>query len=224
MSQEAPSVGIGLPCGPALPWQTAMSLARTVRAAERLGVELDICVTAGASVVSEARNLVLHSFLATSADYLFWVDSDITWRTSDFFKMLRHATIHGVVLAAYPAKTESRPFKFELASTQPNADKLYEIKSGGLGFAIMPRSVVLELAEAAQLVDIGEERDVADVFRLDRVYTNGRRTARGEDNAFVADIRRLGHKVWLDPEVQLGHVGNYVYAGDPITALGLKGD
>jgi hypothetical protein len=200
-----------------------MCLARTTRAAERLGVDLDICVTAGASVVNEARNLVLHFFLQTQADYLFWVDSDITWRTSDFFKMLRHSTIHGIVMAAYPAKTDSAPFKFELTGELPT-DGLYPARSGGLGFTIMPRSVVEQLADLAPRVDIGDERDVADVFRIDRVVVDGRRTARGEDNALFADLQRLGHTVWLDPDVQLGHVGSKVYAADPRIGLRLNGE
>jgi hypothetical protein len=72
------------------------------------------------------------------------------------------------------------------------------------------------------VVDIAGETDVPDVFRLDRVKTNGRRTAQGEDMAFFADLRELGYDVWLDPTIQLGHVGNYVYRGDPVAALGLE--
>jgi hypothetical protein len=51
-----------------------------------------------------------------------------------------------------------------------------------------------------------------DAFVLDtKLHSDGVRHRRGEDGAFFDDIRALGHKVWLDPTIELGHVGTKVY-------------
>jgi hypothetical protein len=211
-----------MPCGATVPWQTAISLARTARFAAQNGVPLDLCVTAGGSVVSEARNLVLNSFMRTKADILLWIDSDIEWSVFDFVSIVQHAAVVDVVCAAYPVKIPTAPFIVK----QPDPDNveinglgLVKIDGTGLGFCAVRRTVLEQLVEKATYVDIGTELEVPDVFRVDRTITGGRRTARGEDMAFFADIRDLGHDVWLDPTIQLGHIGNHVYRGDPIAAL-----
>jgi hypothetical protein len=213
-----------MPCGANVPWQTAVSLARTARFAAQNGIPLDLCVTAGGSVVSEARNLVLNSFFRTKADILLWIDSDIEWSVADFVRIVQHATLVDVVCAAYPVKTPGAPFIIK----QPDPDDveinglgLVKITGIGLGFCAVRRSVLEILASTAWRVDIGDERDVADVFRIDRTVTNGRRVARGEDIAFFDDVTAMGRDVWLDPTIELGHVGNCVYRGDPVSALHL---
>jgi hypothetical protein len=59
------------------------------------------------------------------------------------------------------------------------------------------------------IIDDVNRREIASVFRIDAV--NGRR--RGEDIAFFSDIRALGHKVWLDTTIDLGHIGSKTYRG-----------
>ena len=225
MDQKVPAIAVGMPCGATVPWQTAMSMARTTRFAAQNGVPLDLCVTAGGSVVSEARNLVLNSFLRTKADILLWIDSDIEWSVADFSSIVQAAHVVEVVCAAYPVKIPSMPF----IVTQPDPENvevnglgLVKINGTGLGFCAVSRKVIEKLVARAERVDIGTEKDVADVFRVDRTITDGRRTARGEDMAFFADIRELGYDVWLDPTIKLGHAGNFVFRGDPVVALGLQ--
>jgi hypothetical protein len=214
-----------MPCGATVPWQTALSLARTTRFAAQNGVPLDLCVTAGGSVVSEARNLVLNSFMSTKADILLWIDSDIEWSVADFVSITQAAHVVDVVCATYPAKTTSLPFIVKQPdpdSVEVNGLGLVKIDGTGLGFCAVTRKVLEKLVERAGRVDIGLEKDVPDVFRIDRTVTDGRRTARGEDMAFFADVRELGCDVWLDPTIQLGHAGNFVFRGDPVVALGLQ--
>ncbi len=223
--KRLPSVAIGIPCGPTVPWQTAVSLARTARFAAQHGIALDMCITAGGSVVSEARNLVLNSFLRTKAETLFWIDSDIEWAVTDFVTLLQWAFTVDVVCAAYPAKTPTKPFIIKQPdpeNVEMNGLGLIKILGTGLGFCAVSRAAIEGLVMRAPRVDIGEERDVPDVFRIDRTTMNGRRTAQGEDMAFFADLREGGYDVWLDPTIQLGHVGNYVYRGDPVAVLGLE--
>ena len=45
------------------------------------------------------------------------------------------------------------------------------------------------------------------IFRLD----DDEDELRGEDMAYCDDIRALGFKIWLDPNVSIGHVGSKTY-------------
>jgi hypothetical protein len=78
----------------------------------------------------------------------------------------------------------------------------------GLGFTVISREVMDRLADRApKLVFPDGPEPKPHIFRSDSF--NG--AVRGEDMAFFSDIHDLGYKVWLDPAVELGHVGTYVY-------------
>ncbi len=50
---------------------------------------------------------------------------------------------------------------------------------------------------------------MASVFRCD-IFNGFRRT---EDMAFFADIRAAGYTVWMDPAIELGHIGEKMWKG-----------
>ena len=215
------SVVIGLPTGSHVPWQTAMSLAATTKACAEKGIEIDVACVAGSSIITEARNQVVHQYLKSRASRLFWIDSDIAWQPEDFLRLLVFSAQMDVVCAAYPRKRPDT--RFTIKHTLPlerNSLGCVKIEGTGLGFTVMRREVVEKVVEGCpQYIDEAQDMELADVFRLDLVRGNHRR---GEDMAFFADIRSKGYDVWLDPSVQLGHVGTHVFTADPAVALGLK--
>ncbi len=222
------SVDIGFPTGATVPWQTALALAKTVKACTHRHINIDVACLAGSSVVTWARDKVLDTFLNSDhqAKYLFWIDSDIVWQPIDFLRLLALATRYGVVCGAYSQKTEAGKIvihRESVAEFDVNPHGLMEIDGTGLGFAVVPRAILEELAASKPLVyDPAEGRSIRSVFRLDTV-DRGREhpDVRHEDVAFFADLREMGHKVWLDPTVTLGHVGPREYRTDTLKALGL---
>jgi hypothetical protein len=215
------SVSIGFPCGAYVPWQTALSLAKTMQVAAMEGAPCEISVVAGCSVVTTARSNIVEAFLAGTASRLFWIDSDIVWEPRDFFRLLALSSKMDVVCAAYPMKTAQRQFTIkhpDLVNFELNDFGCVKIEGAGLGFTVMTREVVERVAAGKPVLKQAHKgADMTAVFRLDSVDGYDR----GEDQAFFADIRELGFPVWLDPTIQLGHVGSHVYRGDPIAALNL---
>ena len=219
------SVVIGLPTGSHMPWQTAMSLAATTKACAEKGIDVDVACVAGSSIITEARNQVVHQYLKSRASRLFWIDSDIAWQPEDFLRLLVFSAKMDVVCAAYPRKRPDT--RFTIKHTLPldrNDLGCVKIEGTGLGFTVLRRGIVEILAAQAPLYfDEAQDMELADVFRLDTVYgKRHKRTRRGEDMAFFSDIRAEGYDVWLDPSVKLGHVGTHVFTDDPAVALGLK--
>ena len=204
------SVGIGMPCGPTVPWQAMMSLARTVHAAAVAGVPMNVHAIAGSSDICIARDAVLTNFLDGKENYLFWVDSDISWQPEDFFRVLRLAKDLGVVCAAYPVKREPVDCIINFVEdTEPHPTGCVEIIGAGLGFCCVRRDIIDAFAATKErMVHDGNGRNIIDAFyRPRKRHADGRLHAGGEDGGFYDDLRALGHKVWLDPTICLGHVG-----------------
>jgi hypothetical protein len=167
----------------------------------------------GSSIVLWARDQVVDLFLQSPCERLFWIDSDIAWKPDDFLRLLAFSRIVPVVAATYPLKED--PPRFVIDRIKPAEHGLVEVGGVGLGFTIMQRKVVEDVAAKAPRVKHEVTgRDIAAIFRVD---SRGVRT--GEDVAFFEDIRACGYKVLLDPEIQLGHVGQKVYSGSVTDAL-----
>jgi hypothetical protein len=213
------SVCIGIPISGGMPPRSVMSLVKTVELMMRMGIRFDIVMEAGGSV-QWARDGVLDQFLKGDKDKLFWIDSDIVWAPESFIRLLALSTKVDVVTAAYPAKVESATTTF-YANFIPGVKNdgpcgLMEVHGLGLGFAVVDRKVMEVLAaNAPRVKEQISGREMASVFRMDIVDGN----RRGEDIAFFADVRDLGHKVWLDPHTSLGHIGNHEWKGSVLEAL-----
>ncbi len=222
---KLPKIMIGMPIGSgSLPWGTASSLITTLRACDKEGLAVRTETPVGSSVVQWVRSAIVESFLKSDFDLLFWIDADITWTLEDFFRIVGFGAVLDIVGAAYPLKKDPASFLINLPGTEGkfevNGLGCIKILSMGIGFTLMRRSVVEAVAAGKPRVrDALNGVEYADVFRIDRTV-NG---PRGEDVAFFDDARELGFDAWLDPSIRLGHVGQKVYRGDVIDALGLQG-
>lgn len=214
-----PSIMIGMPVGSgSVPWPTAVSLTNTLLVGQREGVKIKLESIVGCSVVTWARSAILAAFLRSDCEYLFWVDSDIVWTPDDFFRLVGFGKVMPIVGATYPFKKlpvqvlinhVGKPGEYEV-----NSAGCIKIRSMGLGFTIHNREVAEKVSAGKPTRrDHLSPHEVADVFRIDH---------EGEDIAFMSDVRAAGYDVWLDPSINLGHVGQMVFKGDVINALGLS--
>lgn len=206
------SVCIGMPVDNPIPHKTVASLCSTVRQLTVMGIRHSISMHVS-GVVQIGRDNVLDEFLKSGLEKLFWIDSDMVWSPEDFLIMLALSTKVDVVGASYPAKVEG-PTTFYAnfdAERKTGPYGLQEVKGLGLGFTIVSRRVCEQLAaNAPKVKDQIAGNEVASVFRVDVTPEGYRRT---EDMAFFADIRELGHTVWLAPTIELGHIGEREWRG-----------
>lgn len=214
MKPEDFSVGIGLPVNRDFPWQTAVSLYKTCYMLGRLGIPANVRLVSGSSLANEARNVVLQAYLNNPENFLFWIDSDVTWAPEDFIRTLRKAKDLGVVCGTYPIKREPVECVVNFVEGSPPDERTgcLEITGVGLGFTCIRRDIVLGFAATkGQKWHSTNNAMVIDAFRIGSIERNGRLEAQGEDGAFFADLRALGHRIWLDPALQIGHVGDKEY-------------
>lgn len=213
------SVMIGMPVDNPIPHYSAASLAKTMYAAGRNGIAVSFAIEVS-GLVQVGRDKVLADFLASDCDKLFWIDSDMVWEPKDFARMVALSTQYDVVCAAYPLKVAG-PTQFVIkccgTDREINRHGLMEIEATGLGFTIVDRAVCEALVEGRRRYkDQLAGREVAKVFDVSITDDGNLLT---EDILFFNDIRALGHKVWLDTEVELGHIGEMQWRGRSANAF-----
>lgn len=211
-------VAIGMPTGTHVPYQTMLALAKTTSGLIARGIPYDMICISGSSLVNVARNAVLTRFLDhCKADVLFWIDSDMNWSFDDFHYLCALAPLYGVVSGAYPTKTipprvvlNTPGDKYEI-----NEHGLILTTGCGLGFTAMTRPVLQKWAE-------GKPRRLENVpggaEMLIQAFTIGEA---GEDVQMFRELHALGIPAYVDPTVQLGHIGTYEYKVDLLADLGL---
>lgn len=193
--------------------ETVRALLNEQGAAALLGVDLQVALLPGCSLITMARNQMVADFLATDCDRMVFVDADVSWEPGALIRLAMHPV--DVVGGAYRYKkdAESYPVRW-IDKPELWADPetgLLEVESVPGGFLAISRAAFTRLAEA----------------HPDRAYTHEGRAFHGffhapvgngriwgEDTAFCNDWRELGGQVWLDPEPTLTHTGGAQhYAG-----------
>lgn len=215
------SVMLAMPTHRDLSPKTVVSLLATQDAMSRRGIPFTIEMQAGSSLVHHARSKTAWNFLKADCTRLFWVDSDIVWKADDFIRLVAFSTKMECVSGIYPAKIDPPTMFINVADREAevatNEFGCLPIDGAGLGFTIVQRKIIEELAARAprcKFPDIPEGA-IPHIFRLDDI--NGE--ARGEDMAFFADVKALGYQPWFDPSILLGHVGAKEYRADPRSFL-----
>ena len=216
------SVCVGIPAGRDFHPFTVRSLLSTQEMCLKHGVPFQAVFVTGSSVIQWARDETIALFMETTANRLFWIDSDIKWEPEDFMRLLAISKHNEVVCASYPAKTETPTFFMKHDETEPMVmDKFntLPILGAGLGFAVMNRTVIEEICNNAPLLyDEVSGKSIHEIFRVGR---NAEGKRQGEDMAFFEDIINLGYRISLDVSIQLGHIGCKVYEGNIMNGLEL---
>lgn len=210
-SLDGISVFLAMPVHQPLHHLTTTSLIETIALLRAHSVPCEMQFQSGGAVV-ENRIKITDTFLKSNKTRMFCFDSDMVWRAEDVIKFLRLSQQLDVVCAAYPTKQEPPNYlvSFVDRRIEPNDDGCFEIAGTGLGFTVLRRDIVENLASRAPRVKlVGYPGTWPGIFRWEYKGED----LVGEDMGFFADIRALGYKVWLDPSVELGHVGTKIYRG-----------
>ena len=213
------SVCIGMPSSRDIHPLVVKSMFATKDLCSKHGISCSLAMVAGNAVVQWARDEVVDLLLQSDANRFFFVDSDMVWEPEDFMSLLALSQRRDIVCAAYTAKRDQPTFFIRYDESKPlRADEygLIEILGVGLGFTVMRREVVQEVSDSSVAIhDEITSRDIPSIFHIGT--HNGSR--RGEDMSFFERITDLGHKIYLDPSISLGHLGLKVYKGCPLDAF-----
>lgn len=209
-----------------IPMYTALSLVDSLRFLDQRNVDINYTVELQNSIVDSARNNLVHRFLQEpSHQTLIFIDSDMMWTPEGLLRLCCWSTLYPIVAGMYSTKNAKDP-KFlgdywkdpEMNQVMGNEHGLIKMTGIGLGFCAIKRSVFEVMKESTTTyTDPMYEEPVHRFFDTRDPETG---SFVGEDIYFLRRwTKEFGGELWIDPEIQLGHIGQYIYRGDVATAI-----
>lgn len=194
----------------AIPYLTAASLCDTIRELTKKNLVVRTIGVIGSSILVDARSGVVDLFLKGDGTHLFWIDADMEFHPRDFMRLVALCTQVDVIGATYTQKVEPPRYMVREPKNTPNPYGLVEVAGLGLGFVCMKREVVEKVVATKPRV-ITNAGEIRDVFAFGKTE-DGHRL--GEDMGFFNDIRAAGFTVWMDPTINVRHIGLKAYGGN----------
>ncbi len=214
------------------------SIIKLVHEAAKNGIELEFPFLSQESLVTRARNQLLHDFMCSNCTDLFWIDADIGFDTKDFFKLLQSG--FSFVCGAYPKKGldmnklqawvldhPDRPisefYDYAYNPLDDNASQaisrnggLYiEVRHAATGFMLWSRDTASKLIAASKEYPYFVMRG----GNLEAQYRVFHTDVAGKDylseDYWACDLfTGIGGKVYVDLLTKLSHTGRFTWNGD----------
>lgn len=206
-----------------------------MREAAKRGLEISCQFTTTESLITRARTSIANIFLHSDCTHLLFIDADIGFQPDDVFKLLDHDL--EFVCGGYPAKSIdwnhvaaaamrgmpaqvlpkfASPYVYNRLPEQVNVPSgLVEVINAGTGFMMLSKSVVEKLVPHVPTYinnQFDNHGSRAHEFFATAIKND---ILLSEDYYFCEKWREIGGRIFIDPTIELQHVGTYVYQSSP---------
>jgi len=188
--------------------KTAFALAQLMPKAMSLGVSVILSDLSNCSIITMARNALVHEFLKTDATELLFIDSDVIVSPDDILRLM--AQSRDITTGAYPRRAKDQNFFADLYF-DANGDlefdgSLMRVERAPTGFMLIQRHVIEKLVAAHPewIYEKSPTEKMSAVF--DFAIVDGKYV--GEDYLFCDRATQMGFKVYIDVDISLPHVGS----------------
>lgn len=209
-------VSIAIPVAQVVEPRVLQSMLALTTYSSNHGIKLiDIGVTER-TLIDDARNTMTENFLKSSVEWLFWMDSDMTFPKDTLVKLFNVAeqknakmvtgvyyqrkggnlpciwsrgeeTTSGAVTGKATIKGNDNKYAGSFMIIHPDKKEPFEVHAAGYGCVLVHRSVY-------EVMDRPWFKFIKDVC--------------SEDFYFFVQAQELGFKLWADPTIDLGHIGD----------------
>ena len=190
----------------------AYNLAALMPKALQYGVSVRLGDVSGCSIITMARNQLVHEFLKSDCTELLFIDSDVIATADDVLRLMAQSGDKDITAGAYPRRSKDKNFFADLYFDE-NQDlefdgSLMRLERVGTGFMLIQRHVIeaMVAAHPEWFYDFKGEQ-VCGVF--DFQNKDGRYL--GEDYLFCDRAREHGFKIHIDVDISLPHVGTEAF-------------
>lgn len=204
---------------PAYSWSvrlaTMRSLITDILALVKRGDKISVYDESGSTYLEDARSIIVDEFLHGDGTHLVGIDDDVCWEAGGLLRLVDAPV--DLVAGIYPKRKDpiEWPVKFLEGELWTNRDGLMEVEGVPTGFIRYSRACLERMTEAyrdelwcrSPQAPRGGFVGLYDILRL----PNGGKLH--DDYAFCRRWRDIGGKVWVDPEMTLGHVGMKMFTG-----------
>ncbi len=162
--------------------------------------EKEIVIATQGYHIAENRNYIANKAVSLNCDYIFTVDDDMIFPPDTLEKMLAHKK--DIVGVAYHPRFETdqkneKPLdKTHILTLKEEGKKeLFECEAVGTGVMLIDTKLFHFL-----------DRPWFKITNHETGYTT-----QGENCWFSEQVRKAGFKVWCDPLLDIGHIGQKIY-------------
>ena len=191
------------------------------------GWQITVVDDVGGSEIDTVRARIFSRFLASKATDLVMVDSDVAWAPGGLVQLLYHNV--DFVADLYPKRELPITFPFHPKNMGPDrkvtlVNGLMDVEAVPAGFMRITRKCAEAMAVAykdqVMLCGVapGEDYPIFALFEhiYDEMIVDGKKVIRrtSEDLSFCRRWTDIGGKIWVDPNIEMGHIGDHVFKGE----------
>ena len=207
---------IAIPCAQVIEPKVLQSMMALVNYSATHGINIHYIGITERVMVDQARNCLTDTFLKGPTEYLFWMDSDMTFPPDTLVKLFdvmekKEAKVTTGVY--YQRKGENMPCIWSRGEQVESGEltgmatkKGLENKYSGSFLVISPDKKEPFEVHAAGFGCVLVHRSVFEM--MDRPWFQFINNICSEDFYFFVKVHELGFKVWADPTIDLGHIGD----------------
>lgn len=195
--------------------RTMMSILAAIQQCGAKGWGFNIINREGDSMVARGRSFLASQFLENpgmkDCTDLVFIDTDLVWGKDEFTRLCEHDV--DVVGAAYPYKNDGGDFPLRWLPTGiTETDGLWEVCAVTPGFMKISRRALQRIVLERPYLEF-RDRDNPEGHRSWMFFDNAARQTGVFDEGylFCEHWRGCGGTVWLDPDIELGHLGMKEY-------------
>lgn len=182
--------------------------------AER-GDKVTILDETGNAMIAHGRDLICAKFLGSEATDLVFVDTDVTWARGSLVSLLDRPV--DVVAGIYPKRSDPVDFFVRwldkpMLVADPDTG-LLEVDGVPSGLLRITRAALTKMVLAypkTRFADRYAPNGFAHAL-FDNIHEGD--AYYGEDFSFCRRYREIGGRIWIDPELHLGHIGFKTFTG-----------
>jgi hypothetical protein len=220
-------VYVAIPCGEGRPFDGNMvALTNLALALQAAGWAMDFAMESGNCHVDDARNSLFRHFRhhAKDCERFLFIDCDVIYSVHDAVKLV--TSPRDIVAGIYPKKQDDLEFPVNLSDDpervlQAEADGCLEVPRVPTGFLCLSRKVIETLVDASPQFE-GQSHMPGDSLypllcerKLEDQPRPGHEAVRrwSGDYALCNKATAAGFKIYIYPEMRLGHIGTKVWWG-----------
>ena len=189
-------IALGIPTYGTIKYKTALSLMELIRLNRQYEF---LPIFRYGSIISENRERIIVIAKQQKCDYVFFVDSDISFEPSIINELLVHdkEIVSGMYHYRFLPKTPVNKFfngQRETVNSIPEIPKeLFSVPATGGGCLLVRASVFDEIQSPYFPMEYDEAGNVKVT----------------EDIGFCEKVRAAGYSIWIDPNLHVRHTGDY---------------
>jgi hypothetical protein len=196
--------------------ETFRSLLANMMALTKRGDKFTLWDESGNAMIAHARDLVLAHFLASEATHCLFVDNDVVFPADSVLRLIDAPVDFSAVVYRQRKDPENYAVQWDTSKGELQAHPetgLLEVHGVPAGFMCLTRSCVERMTKAYEAKTFNDKAAPSGkaVALFDNIHDGTMYW--GEDFSFCRRWREIGGKVWVDPTIRMGHIGNKMFTG-----------